>query len=100
MGGHAFWIVQCSSDLPTDDEQVFRRLLHKFVTLYLDDVCMYNRTLKEHIEHLCLVIQRFKEKVLKLRPKKCFLALQEMEYLGYTFFGEEFSRVAGIFETA
>jgi hypothetical protein len=31
-----------------------------------------------------LVLQRFKEVGLKLRLKKCFFGLQEMEYLGYT----------------
>jgi hypothetical protein len=60
-----------------------RDFLHEFVTVYLDDVCIYNRTLDEHLEHLCLVLQRFKEEGLKLCLKKCFFGLQEMEYLGY-----------------
>jgi hypothetical protein len=55
-----------------------------FVTVYLDDVCIYSRTLEEHLEHLRLVLQRLKEEGLKLRLKKCFFGLQEMEYLGYT----------------
>jgi hypothetical protein len=63
----------------------FATFLHKFVTVYLDDVCIYSRTMKEHLEHLRLVLQlRFKEEGLKLRLKKCFFGLQEMEYLGYT----------------
>jgi hypothetical protein len=62
---------------------IFRDFLHKFVTVYLDDVCIYSRTLEEHLEHLRLVLQRFKEEGLKLRLKKCFIGLQEMEYLGY-----------------
>jgi hypothetical protein len=41
--------------------------------------------MEEHLEHLRLVLQRFKEEDLKLRLiKKCFIDLQEMEYLGYT----------------
>jgi hypothetical protein len=63
---------------------ILRDFLHKFVTVYLDDVCIYNRTLEEHLEHLRLVLQRFKQEGLKLRLKKCFFGLQEMEYLGYT----------------
>jgi hypothetical protein len=63
---------------------ILRDFLHKFVPVYLDDVCIYSRTLKEHLEHLRLVLQRFKEEGLKLRLKKCFFGLQEMEYLGYT----------------
>jgi hypothetical protein len=63
---------------------ILRAFLHKFVTVYLDDVCIYSRTVEEHLEHLRLVLQRFKEESLKLRLKKCFFGLQEMEYLGYT----------------
>jgi hypothetical protein len=60
---------------------VLRDFLHKFVTVYLDDVCIYSRTLEEHLVHLRLVLQRFKEEGLKLRLKKCFFGLQEMEYM-------------------
>jgi hypothetical protein len=57
---------------------ILRDFLHKFVTVYLDDVCIYNRTMEEHLEHLRLVLQRFKEESLKLRFKKCFFGLQEI----------------------
>jgi small nuclear ribonucleoprotein (snRNP)-like protein len=63
---------------------ILRDFLHKIVTVYLDDDFIYNRTLEEHLEHLRLVLQQFKEEGLKLRLKKCFVGLQEMEYLGYT----------------
>jgi hypothetical protein len=56
----------------------------KFVAVYLDDVCIYNRRLDEHLELMRLVIQRFKEEGLKLRLKKCFFGLHDMDCLGYT----------------
>jgi hypothetical protein len=62
---------------------ILRDFLHKFVIVYLDDVCIYSRTVEEHMEHPRLVLQRFKEEGLKLRLKKCFFGLQEMEYLGF-----------------
>jgi hypothetical protein len=46
---------------------ILRDFLHKFVTVYLDDVCVYSRTLEEHQEHLRLALQRLKEEGLKLR---------------------------------
>jgi hypothetical protein len=61
---------------------ILRDFLHKFVTVCLDAVCIYIRTLEEHLEHLRLVLHRFKEEGLKLRLKKCFFGLQAMEYLG------------------
>jgi hypothetical protein len=35
--------------------------VHKFVNVYLDNVCVYNHTMEEHMEHLPLVLHRFKE---------------------------------------
>jgi hypothetical protein len=63
---------------------ILHDLLHKFVIVYLDDVCVYIRTLDEHLEHMRIVLQRFKEEGLKLRLKQCFFGLQKMEHLGYT----------------
>jgi hypothetical protein len=62
---------------------IVRDFLHKFVTVYLDDVYVYSRTLEEHMELMRLVPQRFKEEGLKLRLKKYFFGLHEMECLGY-----------------
>jgi hypothetical protein len=58
-------------------------LLHEFVTAYLDDDFVYNRTLHEHLENYRLLIQRFKEEGLKFRLKKLLMGLHKMEYLGY-----------------
>jgi hypothetical protein len=40
---------------------IMRGFLHKFVTVCLDDVCVYSCTLEEHLERMRLVLQRFKE---------------------------------------
>jgi hypothetical protein len=39
--------------------------------------------MEEHLAHLRLVLLRFMEEGLKLRLKKCFFGIHEMEYLGY-----------------
>jgi hypothetical protein len=44
---------------------IIRDFLHKFVTVYLDDVCTDSRALDEHVEHLRLILQRFKKEGLK-----------------------------------
>jgi hypothetical protein len=45
---------------------ILREFLHKFVHVYLDDVCVFSRTLENYLEHVRLVIQRFKEEGLKV----------------------------------
>jgi hypothetical protein len=75
-------------DSPTTFQRMMNDILcdflHKFVTVYLDDVCIYSCTHEEYLEHMRLVLQIFKEEGLKLRLKKCSFGLQEMEYHGYT----------------
>jgi hypothetical protein len=48
---------------------IMRDFFHKLVMVYLDDVCAYSRTIEEHLEHMHLVLQRFKAEGLKLRLK-------------------------------
>ena len=74
---------------------VFQRLMQRvlmglnpaespdFVSVYIDDVLVFSRTLKEHLEHLRLVIQCLAEANLKLKPVKCRFACKEIEYLGH-----------------
>jgi hypothetical protein len=54
---------------------ILRDFLHKFVNVYLDDVNVVSRTLEKHMEHMRLVLQRFKEEGFKLSLKKCFFGL-------------------------
>lgn len=79
----------------TNAPGVFQRLMHKvlmgsnpmngnqFVSVYIDDVLIYSTTLKEHLKHLELVIQRIEGAGLKLKPSKCCFVREEVEYLGY-----------------
>jgi hypothetical protein len=48
-------------------DDILRDFLHNFVAVCLDDVFVYNRMMVEHLEHLRLVLQRFKTEGLKLR---------------------------------
>jgi hypothetical protein len=48
---------------------IMHNFLHKFVTIYRDDVFVYIRTPEEHLVYMRLVLQRLKEEGLKLYLK-------------------------------
>ena len=51
-----------------------------FVSVYIDDILIYSRTLEEH---LCHVLERIQKAGLKLKVSKCAFVRQEVEYLGH-----------------
>lgn len=60
----------------------------QFVSVYIDDILIFSRTLQEHIQHIELVLRRIIESGLKLMPSKCFFLRQEVEYLGHIITSE------------
>ena len=79
----------------TNAPAVFQRLMQQvisslnldseveFVSLYIDDILIFSRTLEEHLVHLQRVIERVVEVGLKLKPSKCKFVRKELEYLGH-----------------
>ena len=54
-----------------------------YCVIYLDDVIVFSRTEEEHLEHLCMVFERFHQFNLKLKPSKCSFFQLEIVYLAH-----------------
>ena len=54
-----------------------------YVTVYLDDISIISKTLKEHKAHLAEIFTRLSTFGLKLRLDKCLWGVDETEYLGF-----------------
>ena len=54
-----------------------------YCIMYLDDVIVFNRVEKEHLERLHVVFRRFREFNLKLKPLKCSFFQSEIMYLAH-----------------
>ena len=79
----------------TNAPSVFQRLMQRvlmnlnpdqgpdFVSVYIDDILVFSRTLSEHTEHLKKVLQRLIDVGLKLKPTKCRFIRQEVDFLGH-----------------
>ena len=50
------------------------------MSMYLDDVIVFSKTLQDHCEHLQII---FRKADLRLNPNKCKLLCEEVEYLGH-----------------
>ena len=71
--GPAFqrYIYNCLSDVA-----------HKVCEPYLDDVLCFSLSFLEHVRHVRMVLQRLKDKGVKLRADKCEFFKNEVRYLG------------------
>jgi hypothetical protein len=50
---------------------VFMLELDKFVMVFINDILIYSRSMKEHEEHLQIVLQRLREHQLYAKFRKC-----------------------------
>ena len=51
--------------------------------VYLDDIIIYSRTEKEHLEHLEEIFNRLRAAGLKLKLEKCSFFKKHIQYLGH-----------------
>ena len=54
-----------------------------FVAVYIDDLLIYSRSWKEHLDHLSKVMERLREVNLKLKLPKCHFMRKSVEFLGH-----------------
>ena len=54
-----------------------------YCLIYLDNLIMFLRTAEEHLHRLCVVFNHLREYNLKLKPSKCSLFPEEINYLAH-----------------
>lgn len=64
-------------------ELVLSGLHWQICLIYLDDIIVFGRSFSEMIQNLDLVLGRFAQAGLKLKPQKCQLFKKEVEFLGH-----------------
>ncbi|KAI3377106.1 hypothetical protein L3Q82_000303 [Scortum barcoo] len=61
--------------------------MHTFAAAYLDDIVIYSNSWQEHLSHVAKVLREIKKAGLTINPRKCAVAKQETQYLGYVLGG-------------
>ncbi|GBC25874.2 retroviral-like aspartic protease 1 [Rhizophagus irregularis DAOM 181602=DAOM 197198] len=64
-------------------DKVLHGIKEKFVLVYLDDIIIYSKTFKDHIQHLEEVLNRIRKANLRLKAEKCHFAVAELQFLGH-----------------
>ena len=91
MGPLGFWECECRPFGLTNAPATFQRLMESclgdlhlhWCIIYLDDIIVFNRTSDEHLHRLKAVLNKLEAAGLKLKPSKCDLFKQQINYLGH-----------------
>src|SRR6266540_6009065 len=62
---------------------ILRKYLRDFALVYLDNIIIYSKTWKGHLNHLRLVFEALREASLMVKVKKCKFAKKELKFLGH-----------------
>ena len=71
--------------------KVFIKYLDNFLALWMDDLLIHSPTKEEHLKHLQLVFEKFREAGIKLKMSKCEFLKNEVESLGHLVSGQGIS---------
>ncbi|CAI7741297.1 unnamed protein product [Closterium sp. NIES-54] len=63
---------------------ILRALLDECVVMYLDDILIYSRDMKQHIEHLRRVFKILRRENFYVKLSKSEFALKKVQFLGHT----------------
>ena len=69
--------------------QTFQRFIDEvlrglhFSYAYIDDILVASTSTEEHIQHLQVVLERFKQYGVIIKPSKCVLGVTTLEFLGH-----------------
>lgn len=67
---------------------VFREVIGKFVSVYLDDILIHSASLEEHFGHVDQVLKILEASGLRLNPKKCSFLQSQLKFLGHVISAE------------
>jgi hypothetical protein len=68
--------------------RVFHDYLDQFTVVFIDDILIYLKMLKEHKEHLRKKLERLRREKLYAKPEKCEFWLDSVSFLRHVISGE------------
>lgn len=78
-----FGLTNAPSTFQSLMNDMFKKVLQKFVLVFFDDILVYSLTHEEHWNHLEKVFRILHDNQLVVRREKCSLAKEEVRYLSH-----------------
>ena len=79
-----FSLVNASATFQRLLDTCLEELQLNWFLIYLNDVIVFSKKLKEHLAWLRAIFQKLREVGLKLKPSKCEIIKKSLTYLGHT----------------
>jgi len=77
----SFDLINASVTFQAFVNNVLRRYLNQFVIVYLNDILVYSKTKKEHVQHVRKVLQTLKKVDLRIKSEKSEFHVQSVQFL-------------------
>ncbi len=79
----SFDLINASITFQIFVNNVLRRYLNQFIIVYLDDILVYSKTKKEHVQHVKKVLQTLQKVDLRIKSEKSEFHVQSVQFLRF-----------------
>jgi hypothetical protein len=78
-----FGLTNASASFQALVNDILRPYLNIFVLAYLDDILIYSKTHKEHVQHVTSVLEALRNAGMRIQREKYAFYKQEVEFLEF-----------------
>jgi len=78
-----FGLTNAATTFQTTMNELFHPYLMKFALVFFNDILVYNKMWKEHLNHLEEMLSVLEKNQLYTKLSKCTFGQKEVEYLGH-----------------
>ncbi|KAK9071834.1 hypothetical protein SSX86_008263 [Deinandra increscens subsp. villosa] len=78
-----FGLTNAPSTFQSAMNDLFRKVLRRFVLVFFDDILIYSDTKENHYSHLKFVFETLLQNQFHAKPSKCVFGVQEISFLGH-----------------